>query len=99
MAHEAAQVMGRRGDEITFAELVDADQPGAPRAAGLADVGEGPLDAFAAQSLQAFATLAASPPAVGIDRRLLLRRLVGPGAVVPERRLGDVHAAGRVLRQ
>ena len=96
-AHEAAQIVSGGGNQVSLAELVDTGQPGAPRAACFANVSECAFDAFASQPLQLLAVLAARPPAVGMKRGLLLRRFVGPGAIVFQSGLGDVRAAGRVL--
>jgi len=79
--------VGDGRDQIALADLVDPPQPGAPRSASLAHVGEGSFDSFAALALQSFAALAAGAAAIRVHRVALLGRLVGPG----------VRASGRQL--
>src|SRR5262245_30939912 len=63
-AHEDAEVVRRGRDQVPLANVLDAGEPGAPRAAGFADVGEAPLQALAAEPLQFLSACAARPSAV-----------------------------------
>jgi len=58
-AQQAAQIVGRCGEEIPLAELVDPLQPSAPGPAGLTDMSEGPFYPLDAKPLQLPAALAA----------------------------------------
>src|SRR5205085_7102957 len=80
--HQHSDVVRCGRQQVAFLNFLHPAKPGPPRASGLADVSEGPLDELTPLALHWLATLPLHASPIGVDRSLLFGRLVGPAAVV-----------------
>src|SRR3974377_1957244 len=99
-AHQDRQVPSGEGEEVALLHIIDAAEPGAPRATRVAHVGEAALRALGAQALKAAALVPAHPPAICVERIPPSRGLVLPATRPTLRPLWDVSAqiVGRAFR-
>ena len=70
LPHDSSQIVRRGGDQVAFADVHHFFQPTPSHAAGIANVGEGPLATFAAEPLKVSTFAALQAAAVGVDSSL-----------------------------